>query len=605
MDSNELLVGQVLSERYRIDGQIAVGGMAYVYRAYDLRLERNVALKVVKEEFALEENYLDAFLREARLAAKVNHPNLVNVYDQGIDGGSEYLVMELVEGKTLREVLTRFGSIDQTKALNVISSILGGLSALHAAGIVHRDIKPENVILANDGRVKLTDFGLAQPSSLLRDRSEPLLGTLAYIAPEVLRGEVTDSRSDVYSIGITLFELVAGRQPFQSSDARELARKQLSEPMPIPSDHAQVSKAFDELVLKATEKDPLKRFRDARELLAAVRLLTEPAQSSNPTTVIAATERIENATELIDQDFDVEMEEPKKRKRSKVLTWLTASVLAVTLGLGAGWWFGTGPGALITVPDLVSMSESEARSAVELLPIKLETADENSDEPVGTVIRTDPPAGGLIVRDGTLSVVLSIGPKLNTVPDLTGKNLIEATAALREADFWIGKTESWFHDSPAGTVYEYSGSDGASFPAGSSVDIKISLGPLPVVAGVDRRVAETLLTAAGLKVGVVSQVFSDTVAKGQVVSLVPKTAEVGAGSIVDLQVSKGTDKVVMPAVIGETIAAGKLALEQLGLKVIVDTNVLSSRWGVAKIKQASAAAGTELRLGNTVTIISR
>lgn len=605
MDSNELLVGQVLSGRYRIDAQIAVGGMAFVYRAYDLRLERSVALKVVKEEFASEENYLDAFLREARLAARVNHPNLVNVYDQGVDAGAEYLVMELVEGKTLREVLTRFGSIDQTKALNVISSVLSGLSALHTAGIVHRDIKPENVILANDGRIKLTDFGLAQPPSRLRERSEPLLGTLAYLAPEVLRGDVTDSRSDIYSIGITLFELVTGKQPFQSNDSRELARQQLNQPMPAPSNFARVSGGFDELVLRATEKDPNHRYRDASELLADVRKLTLALSTANPTTVIAATERIENATELIDQNFELEADDPEKKGRSRVLTWLVASVLAATIGLGTGWWFGTGPGALVTVPDLVSMSEAEARSAVELLPIKIETVDENSDEPVGTVIRTNPPSGGLIMRDGTLSVVLSIGPKLNTVPNLIGKNLIEATSALRAADFWIGKTESWFHDSAAGTVYQYSGSDGASLPAGSTVDIKLSLGPLPVVAGVDRRVAETLLSAAGLKVGAVTEVFSDTVAKGQVVSLVPKSGEVGAGSTVDLQVSKGTDKVIMPTVVGETIAAGKLALEQLGLKVVVDTNVLTSRWGVAKIKHASAAAGSELRLGNTVTIISR
>jgi serine/threonine-protein kinase len=281
------------------------------------------------------------------------------------------------------------------------------------------------------------------------------------------------------------------------------------------------------------------------------------------------------------------------------------TLTAVTVGLGVGWWFGTGPGALITVPNLVSMTEAEAVDATGLLPIKVQTVDENSDVPIGTVIRTDPAAGSYVLRDGTLKVYLSIGPKLNTVPDLHGKNLIDATAALRAANFWIGKTDEFFNDSPLGTVFDFTGSDGSALPDGSKIDLKISLGPIPVVRGISLQAARMALTAAGLNVGQITEAYSDTFAAGQVISLVPSTDALGKGGVVDLTVSKGTDKVIMPKVVGETIAASKLALEQLHLKVIVDTNVLSSHWGIAKVKSASAATGATLRIGDTVTIVSR
>jgi serine/threonine-protein kinase len=278
---------------------------------------------------------------------------------------------------------------------------------------------------------------------------------------------------------------------------------------------------------------------------------------------------------------------------------------AILIGLTVGWWFGTGPAALITVPDLVSMNEIDARGATSQLPIKFESVDEYSDKDKGTVIRTDPPAGAYLMRDGSLKVYLSMGPKLNTVPNLLGKNLADATLTLRGANLWVGTVESFFNDAALGTVYDYSGSDGTSYPDGSKIDLKVSLGPIPMVQGVSKEVASALLTAAGLKVGKVTEAYSDTVPKGQVISIVPQSADLTKGGSVDLTVSKGSDKVIMPKVVGETIAASKLALESLGLRVIVDTNQLTSKWGVAKVKSASATAGSTLRIGDSVTIVSR
>jgi len=605
MTSYPLANGTVLSERYRIDAFLAEGGMALVYRAHDLRLDRDVAIKVVKNEFIDLPGYETAFLDEAKLAAKANHPNLVNVFDQGVEGGSDYLVMELVEGKTLRQILAKFGTIEPGRALDVIASVLAGLSALHKVGVIHRDVKPENIILANDGRIKLTDFGLARPTAQLQTEGSPLYGTVAYTAPEVLRGERLDARCDIYSIGVTLYELLTGRQPFEG-DSKEVAKAHLYERVPAPSALSPaVSATIDAFVLKATHREPAMRFESAGAMLSELKTLALSSRQENPTRVISqSTEIISNQTELINASELEDLDEELKPKR-RLVTWLAITVSAILVGLGVGWWFGTGPGAVITVPNLVSMSVADAQSAVGLLPIKLVTIDENSDKPVGTVTHTDPAAGSYLTRGGTLKAYLSIGPKLNSVPSLLGKNLVEATAALRGANFWIGKTSQAFNDAPLGAIYDYTGADGSVLPDGSTVDLKISLGPIPVVSGVSLDVAKGLLTVAGLTVGKVTEVFSDTVANGQVVSLVPQSIELVKGSTVDLTVSKGTNKVIMPKVVGETIAASKLALEQLGLKVIVDTDVLTSKWGIAKVKSASASKGSTLRIGDTVTIVSR
>ena len=606
MTSETLPQGTVLSDRYRIEAFLAEGGMALVYRAHDLRLERDVAIKIVKDEFANQPDYLEAFLNEAKLAAKVNHPNLVNVFDQGVDGDFDYLVMELVEGKTLRDVLAKFGKIEPSRALDVIASVLAGLSALHRAGIIHRDVKPENIILANDGRIKVTDFGLARPLTTDQNSSAPLLGTVAYISPEALRGHRLDARSDLYAVGVVLFELLTGQQPFQGADSKAVARMHLQDRVQAPSElNSKVSGAIDAFVLKAASREVADRFDSASNMLAELKTLASLGGGANATRVISSeTEVIDNRTELISTGDLTELDDEPKPKR-RLLAWLVLTLSAVLIGLGVGWWFGVGPGALITVPKLEAMTALEVANATELLPLRIETVDENSDAPAGTVTRTDPAAGSLLLRDGTLKVYLSIGPKLNMVPNLIGKNLIEATAALREANFWIGTTSQSFNSQPLGTVYDYTGSDGSVLEDGSKIDLKISLGPIPSVQGVTVELAKTLLTAAGLKVGVLSYEYSDTYAKGQIIALVPQTTELTTGGTVDLTVSKGSDLVIMPKVVGETISASKLALEQLGLRVVVDTNALSSRWGIVKVKNCSVAAGASLRIGDVVTIVAR
>jgi serine/threonine-protein kinase len=598
MYSQTLPTGKLLADRYRIDAFLAEGGMALVYRAHDLRLQRDVAVKVVKPEFATSQGYEQDFVAEARVAASVNHPNLVNVFDQGVDNGLDFMVMELVEGRTLREIMARFGKIDEAKALEVVRSILSGLAALHRQGLVHRDIKPENVILANDGRIKLTDFGLARPSRA--QAGGPLLGTAAYLAPELLSGAAADARADVYSVGIVLYELLVGAKPFEAEDSNRLAQMHSTHRVPAPG----VSQLTDWLVQKATAQNPTDRFSNASAMLNA--MAGSPAPTNEPTRVIAdATEVVAMYTEVIGaSEAQALGEEPKRPRR--LATWLAMTLSAILLGLGVGWWFGTGPGAMITLPKVSAMTLTEAKATLSAYPIKITTSEENSDTvAVGTVINTDPAGGSLVLRDSKITLRVSLGPKLSTIPNLKGKNLVDATAAIVSAGFALGGTSEAFNPAPLGTVYDYSGADGTIYPPGTKVDLKISLGPIPAVNGLSESAARIAITAVGLNVGQVTQAYSDTISRGNVISLAPETADPGKGGVVDLVISKGTDKVIMPKVIGETIAASQLALQNLGLKVVVDTNVLSSRWGIAKVKSASAAAGSTLRIGDTVTIISR
>jgi serine/threonine protein kinase len=336
MTSDTLPKGTILSDRYRIDAFLAEGGMALVYRAHDLRLERDVALKIVKDDFANSPDYQAAFINEAKLAAKVNHPNLVNVFDQGVDGDFDYLVMELVEGKTLREILTKFGKIESNRALDVIAAVLAGLSALHRAGIIHRDVKPENIILANDGRIKVTDFGLARPASMAQSAAAPLLGTVAYISPEALRGQSVDARSDLYAVGIVLFELLTGEQPFNAEDSRAVARMHLQERVPAPSSlNPAVSTEVDALVLKSTSQSADARFDSASSMLAEVKRAVSHGGDSNQTRVISnETELIDNRTELISAgDLDELDAEPKRERRFR--NWLVLDPLGSPARAGA------------------------------------------------------------------------------------------------------------------------------------------------------------------------------------------------------------------------------------------------------------------------------
>lgn len=632
------LIGSVIAERYRIDKFVAQGGMATVYLAEDLRLDRKVAVKIIHPHLATNSSFRDKFIREAKMAARLSHPNLVNVFDQGTDGSTAYLVMEYVEGITLRNALDDFGALESIRALDLFEHLLSGLAAAHNAGVLHRDLKPENVLLANDGRIKIGDFGLARETDN-HTATDSIVGTVAYLSPELVTRGIADARSDVYAAGILLFELVTGRQPFQGDQAVQVAYQHAHSNVPAPSSvNPEVKPAVDEIVLWATAKNPDDRAADAGALLAAVRRaktalkrgdgnatmrLSTPVDSS--TTVLSGAELPEpaldskvNATQVLgSQDnatqvfgsFDVT--EPTLTpleslgQRRWGLRLVISTVLIVLLGSGAGWWFGSGPGGFSAIPDLTNRTQAEAQAALAPFGAPTSITSEPSNTiSKGQVIRTEPAAGSWYFF-GEIKLVISSGPKLAKVPNLVGLDVATATAKLLASGFTLGEVSSWFSAKPVGQVYEYLGSTGEQVPEGSAIKLKVSLGSIPVVAGLDQALAIGMIQGVGLKVSEITQEFSETVAKGQVISVTPITEPLGAGGEVRLLVSKGPNVVIMPAVVGETISAAKAALESLGLSVLVDTNQLQSKWGIAKVKRASVAAGTSLRSGDSVTISSK
>ena len=628
---------RVLGERYRIIRPLASGGMAKVFLAEDLRLQRQVAIKVIHPHLAEDPSFLERFEREAVLAANLNHPNLVNIFDQGSDSGSPYLVMEYVAGRTLRDVLNDFGAIPQAKVVGILEQVLQGLDAAHRAGIVHRDIKPENVLLADDGRIKLSDFGLARPVSAAT--SSQLIGTAAYLAPELVSKGQSDKRVDVYAVGILAFELLTSSQPYTGDTAAQVANAHTTSRVPAPSSSVDgISPDVDEMVLWCTEINPDDRPENAFELLSYLRNIKGGLQNRPATPVAAqalatsvtdsaATQAISagpnattvlntgdqtglihgaNETTLIDMAV-TEDELPFSRfTGSHFWRWLISTLAVVTLAATLGWWFGAGPGALKALPTLTNRTVAAAQAAVRDLNQTVSVTNEYSSAIAqGKIIRSEPAAGALVFSGGNLKLVVSLGPELKAVPSLIGKNLAEATIEITKAGFVFGGADAWFNDAEAGTVFDYTGSDSKKIAAGSSVTLKVSLGPIPSVAGITQEAAVALLTTAGLTVDSVKTEYSDTVPAGQVISLVPLTQPLGENGSVELTVSKGSDRVTMPKVVGETIAAAQSALKAIGLVVVVDTDKLSTKWGIYRVKSVSVPAGTVLHRGDKVTIVSR
>jgi serine/threonine-protein kinase len=296
----------------------------------------------------------------------------------------------------------------------------------------------------------------------------------------------------------------------------------------------------------------------------------------------------------------------KFQGRRQFLKWIIATLLAIVIGAGGGWWFGAGPGALRAVPTLQSRQVLEATASLQKLGLNVSVAQEfSANVTQGLVTKTEPSAGTLVAPGSKIKLFVSLGPELKQVPKLSGLDVATATERLLAAGFTFGGAEAWFNSAPIGNVFDYLGSDGSKQPAGSAVTVKISLGPLPAVANIPQDAATALLSAAGLKIGTVSTEYSETVAAGNVINLIPQSEPIGKNGTVDLVVSKGSQKVVMPKVVGETIAAAQSLLQAIGLRVVIDTNKLQSQYGIAKVKKVSVAPGVTLRKGDSVTIISR
>ena len=613
------LVGRVVDGRYRVERRIARGGMATVYEALDTRLDRVVALKIMHPGLADDADFVSRFVREAKSAARLTDPHVVAVYDQGEDDGLVYLVMEFVPGRTVRDVLRQYGRLSAEQALTIIDPVLQALEAAHRAGFVHRDVKPENVLLTDDGRVKVADFGLARAISAATSTAATqglLIGTVAYLSPEQVERGIADARSDVYGAGILLYEMVTGSVPYAGETPLAVAYQHVNAEVPVPSSiRGDVPAQIDALVGTATQRDPDNRFPDAVSFLEAVRRARaslpaprpfgdQDAPAQSQTLVVPLVTDPLNPGAVPSAAGTTALRPPTRRRSKAPLVLLI--VLALGAALAAGAWF-LGAAKSVQVPTLVNLTPAQAQSKLTPLSLKLDATQTDFSETVkaGTIIRTDPSAGADSREGSTVSAIVSKGPERFTVPQVAGMTVDDATTALTDDSLVVGTTTQAYNASiPTGAVVTSNPAPGTKLKRGQAVNLVVSKGPAPVpvpkVVGKSQAQATSALTNAGLKV-TSSQDWSKTISAGNVISSDPAAGVVvPKGGTVTIVVSKGPPPVLVPDVYKMAEADAKSALESAGFGVKIIYPIGITPFG--RVVAQSPAAGKSLPWGSTIEI---
>ncbi|VEI12525.1 Serine/threonine-protein kinase PrkC [Trueperella bialowiezensis] len=624
--------------------------MATVYRATDERLQREVALKVIHSHLAEQSDFVRRFISEARSAARLSSSHIVAVHDQGIadtpTGERPYLVMELISGPDLRSELTAHGSLPLGISLELIRQVLTGLAAAHSAGIIHRDIKPENVLLAApleptaiEPRLtaKLTDFGLARAASdATSTQTNTMLGTVGYVAPEFVADGTTGKTGDLYSVGVMLYELIAGQLPFQGESALSVAYKHVNDTMPRLSDLADwIPPEVDSLIALLTAKSPSKRPQDASAALDALIDISEslpeellirripvfptakpvshttdeaasiPANPPAKTAVMPA--KAPDAAELpakATRNDTAKTERPARKRR----VWpLLMTILLVLIGAGAygtWWYFSEGPGQRVEVPVVTGLSEADARASLEAVGFPVDTTTTFSDDvAAGLVVDSDPTAGTSLHPSETVTLVVSAGVEHVDVIDVVGQTSDEAQAALKEARLNAVVEEDYSETVPQGQVISQTPEPGTSVPHSSQVTITVSLGRKPIsvpdLTGASLDDASARLAEYGLS-ATTTEEFSDTTPQGHVISQEPAAGTtLYRGDSMNLTVSKGPELVEVPNVFGMQEGEATTTLEEAGFVVSYD-RFLGGYFGT--VRAQSPGAGERVKPGSTITI---
>ena len=622
------LTGEVIDGRYQLTRVVASGGMATIYAALDLRLDRQVAVKVMHPHLAQDEQFVSRFIREAKAAASLSHPNIVSVLDQGWNQGGVpcvFIVMELVEGATLRDYLHEQGSLSVERALQIMTPVASALAAAHKLGIVHRDIKPENILVSKEGRIKIADFGLARGALLgntMTAESSVILGSVSYLSPEQVQRGVADARSDVYSLGIVLFEVLTGQKPYQGDDPVQIAIRHVNERVPAPSSLKEsISADVDALVLSATDIDPDKRPRDAGVLLERIRELSEkldprkrqlsleldlPPLPLKPTT---KERKSKFSTPAKKEETLVKKEKTAQTKKKQVSARVKrnrriAALIAILIG--AFVWYGfLGPGSKVVVPSLAGLTVKEATTSLKDLGLSLDVASEefSEDIPDGKIISSNPAGGGRVSPNGTVDVTISKGKERYSVPNLQGLKQDVAEQQLKENKLVLGEVKEEFsNEFPKGFIMRSEPIAGERVKRDSQVNIVISLGVEQVAfsdyKGKSGEQALNELTDAGFEVKT-KYVYSEDLPIGAVISQTPGAGQADKGSTITLLVSKGSEFVFVPNVFSVSEAKAVAALKDLDLKPNV------KKVGNKKTKvvtNVSPKVGTKVKRGSTVTI---
>ena len=611
--------------------------MATVYVATDLRLERRIALKVMHGHLSDDSVFQSRFIQEARAAARLADPHVVNVFDQGQDGELAYLVMEYLPGITLRELMREQRRLTISQTITIMDAILSGLSAAHRAGIVHRDVKPENVLLAEDGRIKIGDFGLARATTANTATGQQLLGTIAYLAPELVTRGTADARSDIYALGIMLYEMLVGEQPYKGEQPMQIAFQHATESVPRPSvRNPGVPEQLDELVLWATEKAPEERPDDAQAMLERLRVIERelgitPAVAAQSTRATTASLADSNeltlvmpsmpaaATATIDAPLDnaarLRRRTAKRRTRGGLLVALV--LLLAALAAGAGWWFGSGPGSLVAVPQVAGLAYAEASAALtDAGFVPVEGAENSLDVAAGLAVRTDPENGSRQDRGTEITVYISQGPAQHAVAPLNGLSEANARSALEAINVKVGESIFMYSGAEANIVINADvtpRAEGDPFPCGEgcnvfegdSVVLLVSLGALPDVTGMT--VDQATKALADKQISVSSETvteYHDEIKEGRVIRLAEQEngANLRPGDAVTLVVSDGPEPIEVPDVSGMNLGEAMALLQERGFEP--NTSVPQLIWGLFTATRTDPEDGSMLQRGSKVRVFS-
>lgn len=625
------LINMMIDGRYKVLSRMARGGMATVYVARDERLDRLVALKVMHPHLAESEQFTARFRLEARSAAKISHPGIVPIYDQGVVEGQGYLVMELISGTDLRTLMNSGQPLELGTALSYAGQILDALAAAHRAGVIHRDLKPENVLITDEGALKIVDFGLARAASEVSvSTTGSIMGTVAYLAPEVALNGTSDSRTDLFALGVMLYEMLTGVLPGGNDNPVQVALSRVNEDIPSPSAITEwLPTEVDDLVAALCARDAVERPASALDAAAllqqtlksipdeaiekelpsprsaarqtSVKDLTLPLPRSGRTSILPINEVVIQTSGSVTTPDTTQL-----TSRSRMWLILTTILLLISaIALGTWWWWQQyGPGSYLEVPDLSNMTIDEAEKELALLDLASSVSYDHSDDvTVDAVIRTLPAAGEAVHKSQEIEIVISKGILMLTVPDVVGDKPDKAAASIEAVGLEVGtETEEWSETVPAGIVIATQPEGGSSVEHFQPIDIVVSKGKMPIevpdLTGTSSDSASAALEVLGLAMSA-TEAYSDEVPQGDIISQDPVAGEtLHKSDTVSVVVSLGPEYVAVPDVYGRNADDARAILEEAGFHV--EVNRLAGFFN--SVGSQSPSGGESARRGSTVTI---
>lgn len=561
---------KVLAGRYELFERIGEGGMSVVYKAKDKLLNRFVAIKILKPQFINDHKFIDSFRRESQAAASMSHPNIVNIYDVGREGNIHYIVMELIEGKALSDCIKAQGPMPYPKVIVLSKQIAAALAFAHKNHIIHRDVKPHNVMITPNGTAKITDFGIAKAvnAATIVDNTDGIIGSVHYFSPEQARGGYVDEKSDIYSLGIVMYEMLTGRVPFDGDNPVNIALMHINGEMVPPSKLVEgVPPALEHIIMKCTDKYPVNRFASAEELIEALNNLEFVGSVVGNSVLMGNGQQSQRGpiaeTDYDDgEDYDEHDDDKKKKKKKgnnkspmnkkkKIIIICAAVAAAVILGLVVAFAMGMFGGKEIEAPNFKNMTIEEAEQYLEEneIDLKIKKDEEVVSEEIekGKIVSQDPQAGEVIKEGSTIRVNISKGLGDGSVPDLKGQMKEEAESMLHAAGFKLGGVSEEASEEPAGTILDQDPSPGTEAEKGTAVNIVVSDGSkakaiMPYLVGKSIGDAQSALTNAGLNLGSQSYDYSSTYAEGEIMwQQYDANAQLDKGTSVRVRISKGPE----------------------------------------------------------------